>query len=75
MNPTELMLQEINSFLKAVEDPELENPRIRSDKPEIELLIQVRGEYIKRPRQKMPLYRLLPAKLISDLLLKAYHVA
>ena len=69
MNPTESMPQEIIGFLKAVGDPELVIPNIGVDRPEIELLTDVREEYIRRLRQKAPKYRLLPAKLIPDLFL------
>lgn len=44
MNPTELILQETNGFLKAVGDPELVIPNIGVDRSEIELLTDVRQE-------------------------------
>lgn len=73
MNPTEEMLQEINGFLSSVGDPALTISEVAAERPEIELLNAVRQQYIKRLRQKMPLYRLVPRNWIQDVFLMALN--
>jgi hypothetical protein len=71
MTVTEQMIQEINSFLKAVGDAELTVPKQDELMLELELLRKVKEEYTARLLDKMPQYRTLPTKLIPDMFLQA----
>ncbi len=71
MNETEKLIAEINGVLRACGDEPLGVSPATPGGEELRLLHSARDAYVTRLRQKMPLYRLLPAALIPDMFLQA----
>jgi hypothetical protein len=68
MNETEKMIGEIDALLQLLGDSPLGISGQTPEQSELQLLEKARDEYTKRLRQKMPLYHLVPASMIPELL-------
>lgn len=71
MTQTEKMVREMNGFFKQIGEEELPFPTGGERESELELLRQVKEEYTKRLRKKIPKYKSLPADIIPDMFLQA----
>ena len=73
MTPTDTMLVEINSLLKATGEVELSVPEKGSYSTELELLGLVKEQYVVRLLKMMPKYKSLPPGIIPDAFLVAMN--
>ncbi len=71
MTETEKMVREMNGIFKQIGEEELPLPTSGEGESELVLLRNIKEEYTKRLRKKIPKYRLIPHKLIPDLFLEA----
>ena len=71
MTQTEKMVREMNGFFKQLGEDELSFQTIGERQSELELLRNVKVEYTRRMRQKIPKYKWISAEIIPDMFLEA----
>lgn len=71
MNPTEALLLQVNTLLKAMREPALAIPTASKPETELDLAIRVKEAYLTRLLQQRPEYRQLPPQMLPDMFCQA----